>query len=124
MNNELATELNDLSCLPTGSPSFLQHYQLERLHNRINQLLDREAFIEAEIEASSGRKTECRRQIEEANLRLENAKQVSEMFQKALQALWVCLGVFLSLDVQGAMKHIVDNIKTVNDEVHDTILSH
>jgi len=40
MNNELYHVMSDPEYMPRGSPSFVQHELQQRLHNRINQLID------------------------------------------------------------------------------------
>jgi hypothetical protein len=113
MNNELQTELNDLSRLPTGSPSFIQHYQLERLHNRINLLLDREASIGSEIEAQNRLLEQRRRQVDESKSALDDARRFNESFRRAVYALWTCVAIFLNVDVRSTMRRIVDDIRSL-----------
>lgn len=113
MNNELLTELNDASRLPTGSPSFVHHFQLERLHNRINLLIDREASISAEIEARNQQLEERRRQVEESKSSLEKSERFNESFCRAMYALWTCLAIFLNSDVRATMQRIVNEIRTL-----------
>ena len=107
MNNELATDLNEVSRVATGSASLINHSYQERLQNRINTLLNREASIKARLEANNQRVVELRRHVDEASSQLGRTRDVSDSFERALRALWNCLHILVNSDVCDAMKNVI-----------------